>query len=168
MDESSDERFVDSDNECDRKKLLLKKNLSWTNSNNINCVNSLKTSRSNPHVLDAVTSNVRSIASSLASLHISNRNRVQTQTIPSQLAIEDVRSYKSVRITKAFSATTLTAATAHQTLATPTSIQMNIQPNSDLKFCSRVVLRHCQVNKSINTYTIIYFSFVVLHQRFST
>lgn len=158
MDESADERFVNIDNECDRKKLLLKKNLSWTNTNSISRVNSLKASRSNPHVLDAVTSNVRSFASSLVSLqYISNRNRAQTLSNSSQLSIDDVRNNKSSRLTKAFSATSLTAATAHQTLATPASIGMNVQPNSDFKFRSRVILRHCQVNKSINTYKIYVF-----------
>lgn len=158
MDESPNERFVESGNECESKKLLLKKNFSWTNTHSISCANSLKTSRSNPHVLDAVTSNVRSFASSLASLQYnSNRNRFQTQANSFQLSIDDVRNNKSCRLTKAFSATTLTATTVHQTLATPTSIRMNIQPNSDFKFCSRVILRHCQVNKSINKYKIYIF-----------
>lgn len=151
-DESSDERHHDGnvDGDCDHKRLLLKKNLSWTNSNSINSnslakSNSLKTSRSNPHVLDAVTSSVKSIAASKLKLATSqlSPNHFQSQTIP----FHD--DHKVAPLTKAISASTLTAATTHQTLATPTSIQLNIRPKPDLKFRCRAILRHCKVNTSL-------------------
>lgn len=150
MIESPDDRQNDgnSDNECDHRRLILKKNLSWTNSNSVNCsslakLNSLKTSRSNPHVLDAVTSNVRSIASSRIRLATSQLipNCFQAQANPS----DDAKSCKLAPLARGISASTLTATRP----ATPTSIQLNIQPNSEFKFQSRAVLRHCKVNSQL-------------------
>lgn len=145
IDDRHSDGNVDSDNECDHRRLLLKKNLSWTNGNSFNCssiskLNSLKTSRSNPHVLDSVSSNVRSLASSSLKLATS-----QFISKNSQTSI-DVRVAPNAQ---AISASTLTAATTHQTLATPTSIQLNIQPKSDFKFHCRTILRHCKVNSQL-------------------
>ena len=136
---------VDSDNECENKKLILKKNLSWTNCN-VNCnslakLNSLKTSRSNPHVLDTMTSNVRSLATSKIKL-------ASSQLIPncfhSQINLSD--NANSNRLSIGTSALTLTAATTHQTLATPTATQLSVQPNSNFQFSYQAILRHCKVN----------------------
>lgn len=136
VDESSDER---RSNDCDSKRLLLKKNLSWT----VNCSslvkpNSLKTSRSNPHVLDAVASNVSKLKLATSQLLPS---RFHTQTNLS--ADDEVARSRLAPLAKAISASTLTAAT----IATPTSIQLTIRPKSELKFYSRAILEHCKVNR---------------------
>lgn len=159
MDDRNVDGFMDSDNECDHKKLLLKKNLSWTNTNSTSLarLNSLKTSRSNPHVLDTVTSNVRSLATSLgASQFIPNR--FQTPNIPSTFATDDANDgHTMAPLAKAVSSSTLTAATTHQTLATPTAIQLNvIQPKSEFSFVSRAILRHCKVNNQLTSYKICF------------
>lgn len=153
---------VDSDNECEHKKLILKKNLSWTNCHSVNCnslakLNSLKTSRSNPHVLDAVTSNVKSLASSKIKLATSQLlpNCFHSQTNLS----DDTSSYRSSRLAKGTPALTLTAATTHQTLATPTATQLSVQPNSELKFSYQAILIHCKVNSQLTRKSKI-FSFV--------
>lgn len=138
VDESSDERRA---NDCDSKRLLLKKNLSWTNSNSVNCsslANSLKISRSNPHVLDAVASSVSKLKLATSQLLPC---RFQTQ---SNLSPEDeVARNRLAPLAKAFSASTLTAAT----IATPTSIQLTIRPKSEFKFYSRALLEYCKVNR---------------------
>lgn len=146
--------IVDSENECENKKLILKKNLSWTNCHNVNCnslakLNSLKTSRSNPHVLDAVTSNVRSLASSKIKLATSQLipNCFHSQTNLS----DDTSSYRSFRLAKGSPALTLTAATTHQTLATPTVTQLSVQRNSDFQFSYQAILSHCKVNSQLNS-----------------
>lgn len=142
VDESSDERQNNSADDCDSKRLLLKKNLSWTNCHSINCskVNSLKTSRSNPHVLDAVASNVSKLKLATSQLLPS---RFQTQTNLS--ADDDVNRSRSAPLAKAVSASTLTAAT----IATPTSIQLTFRPKSEFKFCSRAIVSHCKVNSQL-------------------
>lgn len=142
-----------TDSDCDRR-LFLKKNLSWTNSNSVSYStlakqNSLKTSRSNPHVLDA---NVKSFASNLDRLKLATSqlipNRFQSQAIPSHSPNDDdVNNRRQLApLAKAVSSSTLTAATTHQTLATPTSIQLNIPSNRDIKLCCHAVFRHGQVN----------------------
>lgn len=143
-DVSTDERgtyfYLDNDNDYDNKRLILKKNRSWTNGNgaaynSLVCLETLKPTRSNPHILDAVST----LASSLAASQIIP-NRFQLQPNPSQSTPDDFANKKD-------SPATLTAATTtHQTLATPTAIQLNAQPNSDLLFHSRAVLEHCKVN----------------------
>lgn len=167
MDDRNVDGFMDSENECDHKKLLLKKNLSWTNGNSTSLarLNSLKTSRSNPHVLDAVTSNVRSLATSLgASQFIPNR--FQMPNIPSTFATDDANDVRHTLapLTKAVSSSTLAATTTHQTLATPTAIQLNIiQPKYEFSFVSRAILRHCKVNNQLTSYKICYsFSYSLL------
>jgi hypothetical protein len=144
VDESSDERqshnINDINNADDSKRLLLKKNLSWTNSNSVNCnkFNSLKTSRSNPHVLEAVASNVSKLKLATSQL-LPSRFQTQTNLWADD---DDVNRSRLAPLAKATSAMTLTA-----TLATPTSIQLTIRPKVDLKFCSQAILSHCKVNR---------------------
>lgn len=149
MDESPDERHS-TESDGDQKRLLLKKNLSWTNSNcaHSNSLAKLKTSRSNPHVLDAVSS-----ASSKLKLATSQiiPNCFHSQSSPIPLTVDDANGRQLAPLAKAISASTLTAATTHQTLATPTSIQLNIPPHSDFKFNCRAILRHCKVNNQTNS-----------------
>lgn len=151
---------VDSDNECENKKLILKKNLSWTNCHSVHCnslakLNSLKTSRSNPHVLDAVTSNVRSLTSSKIKLATSQLipNCFHSQTNLS----DDTSSYRLPPLAKGAPALTLTAATTHQTLATPTAIQFSVQQNSNFQFSYQAILRHCKVNSQLTRKELIFF-----------
>lgn len=152
-DRHNDGSMLDSDNECDHKRLILKKNLSWTNSNSVkrNSLASLKTSRSNPHVID----DVRSLASSRLKIATSQfiPNRFQSQSNPS----DDVVFNKAAAVAPLAMASTLTAATTHQTIATPSVIQFNIQPNSDFQSYSREILRHCKVNSQLpqNCYLFI-------------
>lgn len=141
--------IVDSDNESENKKLILKKNLSWTNCHSVNCnslakLNSLKTSRSNPHVLDSVTTNVRSLASSKIKLATSQLipNCFQSQTN----LFDNASNNRSASLAKGTPALALTAATTHQTLATPTATQLSVQPNSNFQFSYQAILRHCKVN----------------------
>lgn len=149
-DESTDDRgtyfYLDSDNDYDNKRLILKKNRSWTNGNgaaynSLVCLDTLKATRSNPHILDAVST----LASSLAASQIIP-NRFHLQPNPSSSAPDDPAKRKAAPQAKDLPASTLTAATTHQTLATPTAIQLNAQPNSDLLFHSRALLEHCKVN----------------------
>jgi hypothetical protein len=142
VDESSDERRINAVDDCDSKRLLLKKNLSWTNTNcsSIVKLNSLKTSRSNPHVLDAVASNVSKLKLATSQLLPS---RFQTQSNFS--ADDEVARSRLAPLAKAISASTLTAAT----IATPTSIQLTIRPKSELNFYSRAILEHCKVNSQL-------------------
>lgn len=174
MDDSPDDRQndgnMDSDNECDHRRLILKKNLSWTNSNSVNSsslakLNSLKTSRSNPHVLDAVTSNARSTTTSRIRLATSQLipNCFQPQTNPS----DDAKTCKLAPLAGRTSASTLSAESTHQTLTTPTSIQLNAHPNSDLKFQSQAVLGHCKVNSQLTPSKFIFaFLFTLLSENF--
>lgn len=149
-DESTEERgtyfYLDSDNDYDNKRLILKKNRSWTNGNgaaynSLVCLDTLKATRSNPHILDAVST----LASSLAASQIIP-NRFHLQPNPSSSAPDDPAKRKAAPLVEDPPASTLTAATTHQTLATPTAIQLNAQPNSDLLFHSRALLEHCKVN----------------------
>lgn len=145
IDDRHNDGTLDSDSECDHKRLILKKNLSWTNSNSVkrNSLASLKTSRSNPHVLD----DVRCLATSRLKIATSQfvPNRFQSQSNPS----DDVVFNKAVPLAVEVSASTLTAAPTHQTIAPPSVIQMNIQPNSDFQSYSREILRHCKVNSQL-------------------
>lgn len=144
-DESTDDRgtyfYLDSDNDYDNKRLILKKNRSWTNGNaaaynSLVCLDTLKATRSNPHILDAVST----LASSLAASQIIP-NRFHLQPNPSSSAPDDSAKRKATPLAKEAPASTLTAATTHQT-----AIQLNAQPNSDLLFHSRALLEHCKVN----------------------
>lgn len=137
-----DKLNVDSDNECDNRRLLLKKNLSWTNSDSIARSSTLKTSRSNPHVLE----DVRSLGLKLATSQFMPK-ALQAQAIPSD---DPWAAARCSTLARSVSPSALTAATTHQTLATPSSIQLNIQPNFDYKLYCRATLRHCKVNSQLD------------------
>lgn len=155
-DVSPDERQLDGCATDDHKRLLLKKNLSWTNCNSVHYsslakLNSLKTSRSNPLVLDDIAPNAKCRTPSKLKLATSQLlpNCFQSQPTPSHLSADDVNHRQLAPLAKAFSASTLTAATTHQTLATPTALQLNVGPKSDLKFYCRAIARHCKVKKNL-------------------
>lgn len=163
-DVSPDERQLDGCSTDDHKRLLLKKNLSWTNGNSVNCkLNGLKTSRSNPLVLDDVAPKAKSRASSKLKLATSQLlpNCFQSQPTPSRLSVDDVNHRHLAPLAKAFSASTLTAATTHETLATPTTIQMNIRPHTDHKFNCQAIVRHCKVN-SQNEFSVLFIRTLLL------
>jgi len=132
MDLLDDRQIGDSSQSCDHKKLLLKKNLSWTHTtrtisssnNNINTnnncsdslakSNSLRISRSNPHVLDSLPSNIKFKMPSLQLIS----NRFQSQNGLTKIA----------PLAKAISFTSM--ATTNQTQSTPTAIRFkNLQRN---------------------------------------
>lgn len=158
----------DDDNKMldfDHKRLLLKNNLSWTNSSlnshqstnnnnmNYNYINSntkmccnLKTSRSNPLILDAVV-----VATTRTGTFTSKLKLATSQLFPRSFTAplqsqSNEHCNKVVPISKANSATsTFTAATTHQIVTTPTAIQVTTSQNHFFYYC-RVIFNHCKVN----------------------
>lgn len=144
-----DDRQIDDDNsqENAHKKLLLKKNLSWThtagtlsisnvnncsynilNTNSLADTNSQRISRSNPHVLESAPSNLKFKMPSLQLIS----NRFQSQMLPSNGIT------KIAPLAKAISFTSM--ATTNQTLSTPSAIRFrNLHRNKKLKFLCKVI-----------------------------
>lgn len=143
-----DEREIGDNETCDHKKLLLKKNLSWTrmtsgtissSNNNINLCNnsleksnSLRISRSNPHVLvESIPSNSKLKMPSLQLIS----SRFHSQMLP-----QNGKTKKLAPLAKAISFTS--TGTTNQTLSTPSAIQLRLQQSKKFKFL-------CKVNKFI-------------------
>lgn len=148
MDILDDRQIGDKSQSCDHKKLLLKKNLSWTHTrrtisssnNNINTnnsknyndslakSNSLRISRSNPHVLESLPSNLKFKIPSMQLIS----NRFHSQMLP-----QNGLTTKLAPLAKAISFTSM--ATTNQTLSTPTAIRFkNLQRNNKLLFLCKV------------------------------
>lgn len=144
----------DSENGCDAKQLLLKKNFSWTHisSNQINSQNSLAhsksfRSKSNPHVvLDGGSrSNLRIKLPSLQHL-ISNRFNSNNNNSASFNNGRVKTCNKLAPLAKAISFTSMT--TTNQTLSTPTAIQLNAhQQQRRTMFRFNNFILHCKVNR---------------------
>jgi hypothetical protein len=138
---------LNSDNDCEQQRLLLKKNLSWTVSKGpIGHKSGIKTTRSTPQIHD-IAPNVRSLASS--SLKLATSQFILKSFQSQSISLDDA----SVNRTQASKA--MSTATTHQTLATPTSIQLNTQPPFDFKFYCRAILRHSKVNSQLTRSAII-------------
>ncbi|KAG5678417.1 hypothetical protein PVAND_008091 [Polypedilum vanderplanki] len=130
---------------CDQKKLLLKKNHSWTHINetisssnnnlNSNCnslakANCLRISRSNPHVFESLPSNLKFKLPSLQ--QISSR-------FHSQMLTQNGKNKRLAPLAKAISFSS--TVTTYQTQSTPTAIRFNnIQRYKKFDFI-------CKVNK---------------------
>lgn len=138
-------RPISETNNCDHKKLLLTKNRSWTHiagtisssNNNLNfnnCnnslakANSLRISRSNPHVLESLPSNLKL---KLPSLQLIS-SRFNSQMLPTN------GNKKLAPLAKAISFTS--TGTTNQTISTPTAIRFNaaLQRYNKLKFLFKV------------------------------
>ncbi|CAO1300711.1 unnamed protein product [Diamesa tonsa] len=131
----------DDDNKMldfDHKRLLLRKNLSWThsssnshqstnnNNNNINsnakmCSN-LKTSRSNPLVLDAVVAATTKTGTFTSKLKLAT-SQLFPRSFPAPLQSQSNEHCNKVAPLAISTTSTFTAATTHQIVATPTAIQ---------------------------------------------
>jgi hypothetical protein len=143
-----------SANVCDSKKFLLKKNLSWThsatissnNNNNNNNINfshvnnsislakskSLRISRSNPHVLECLSSSVRLKLPSLQQIS----NRFNSQALSPMHSNGRIR--KLAPLAKAISFTSTGGATNQTANSTPTAIQFNALQRNNFRFCCKV------------------------------
>lgn len=160
----------DDDNKMldfDHKRLLLKKNLSWTNSSlnshqstnnsnmNYNYINSnakmcsnLKTSRSNPLVLDGVVVATTRTGTFTSKLKLAT-SQLFPRSFPTPLQSQSNEHCNKVApLAKAISTTSTftTAATTHQIVTTPTAIQVTTSQNHFFYYC-RVIFNHCKVNK---------------------
>lgn len=123
-----------TDDDSDHNRLL-KKNFSWTNSDTFtNANNSLKSSQSDPLVLDTVATNVKSITSSCL-------KQATSQLIP-RLRSQSNASQVIGKLAPLAKAMSTTSSLAHQTISTSTAIHLNIQPNVSFH---RVILNHCKV-----------------------
>ena len=158
----------DDDNKMldfDHKRLLLKKNLSWTHSSsnsnqttnnsniNYNYINSnaklcsnLKSSRSNPLVLDAVVAATTRTGTFTSKLKLAT-SQLFPRSFPAPLQTQtNEHCNKVAPLAKALPTTsTFTAATTHQIVTTPTAIQVTTPQNHFFYYC-RVIFNHCKVN----------------------
>jgi hypothetical protein len=155
--EEFQEDIGDSDNGCDAKNLLLKKNSSWNatlSSNNlsINPLNSLAQSRSfravrsksNPHVLDGVV--IPSANKKIKSLQQLISNRFSSQVLLNSGNVNcnngRTKNNKLAPLAKAISFTSMT--TTNQTLSTPTAIQLTMRQRRPIYSFSKFLL-YCKV-----------------------
>lgn len=154
----------DDDNKMldfDHKRLLLRKNLSWThssshshqsnNNSNINsnakmCSN-LKTSRSNPLVLDAVVAATTKTGTFTSKLKLA-KSQLFPRSFPAPLQSQSNEHCNKVAPLAITTTSTFTAATTHQIVATPTTIQVTTSQNHFFYYC-RVIFNHCKVNKNL-------------------
>lgn len=159
---------------CDNRKLLLKKNLSWTTpQQNPHCgdvfggscvdksKHNLKTSRSNPLVLETAansfTTHVKNLTNSRlklnpnhTNLNTNNSNTQQQQQEPSQSLQLQTQTKKLAPLAKAISTTsTLTAATGatalHTAATTPTAITIQFKQRNSFFHILRAIFNHCKV-----------------------
>lgn len=160
---------LDDDNnkmlDFDHKRLLLKKNLSWThlssnshqstNNNNMNynyinsnakmCSN-LKSARSNPLVLDAVVAATTRTGTFTSKLKLATSQlfprsfTAPLQTQSNEHCCKVTPLAKVIPTTSTFT----TAATIHQIVTTPTA-QVTTSQNNFLYYC-RVIFKHCKVS----------------------
>lgn len=156
---------------CDQMKLLLKKNRSWThisssnnNTNNNNNAyslaqaNCLRISRSNPHVLESLPSNLKFKLPSLQQIS----SRFHSQILPSQSG----KPKKLAPLAKAisFTSTATIGTNQAQTLSTPTAIRFNhMQRYNRLMFLYKVnnLFRKLKSLKVQNESQILFYSFFV-------
>lgn len=151
----------DSENGCDTKSLLLKKNFSWNTtpiSSHNNFTNNplshsksfrVARSKSNPHVLDGVV--IPSANKKIKSLQqlISNRFSVsQVLSSSGNASYNNVRTKnnKLAPLAKAISFTSVT--TTNQTLSTPTAIQLTKSQRRPFYSFNKFLL-YCKVNKQL-------------------
>lgn len=159
----------DDDNkmlDIDHKKLLLKKNLSWTHSSsnshqstnnnnnmNYNYINSnakmcsnLKSARSNPLVLDAVVAATTRTGTFTSKLKLAT-SQLFPRSFPAPLQSQTNEHCCNVTpLAKVIPTTSTftTAATTHQIVTTPTA-QVTTSQNNFLYYC-RVIFNHCKVS----------------------
>ena len=154
--------------EFDHKKMLLKKNLSWThsssnshqstsNNNNLNnnyinanakmCSN-LKNSLSNPLVLDGVVTKTTRSGKFASKLKLAT-SQLFPHSFPAPLQSQSNENCNKVATNaKAISTTsTFTAATTHHIATTPSAIQVTTPQNHLFYYC-QVIFNHCKVNKN--------------------
>jgi len=122
--------------DCDQKRLLLKKNFSWTGKQTAAKSSLIAKSRSNPHVLDGDDDDRRA-AKSLRKLSLFLPKRFYSQThLPTSAPIATAISTTS----------SLTATTTTTAIVMPSNVKQR-------GFClcdCRAIVSHCKVNKRLS------------------
>lgn len=170
-DSDTDTDIVKSKINCDNKKLLLKKNLSWTTphqqstetqgsgAGNLIVKQNLKLSRSNPLVLEtaeSLTTRVKNLTNAKLKLFPNNNtNTTNTQTINQESTDQCLQLQPPIKklapLAKAISTTsTLTAVTTGTTTnnnlqtaaTTPTAITIQFKQRNSFCYLIRTILNH--------------------------